>query len=192
MRNLIHLSMNPTSDLPACPVAHPIHPGITLRRLAIIRHSHSVSASIAPASDTGELGRCPFFNTATFGHFRLRAYSDQHSLFACTNMILCSPLTEHEATRNMYGGNKVTNGNPVEGQEDHERPDLNLLTKREREVLSLLPDGKADRLLARHLGISERTLRAHITSIKRKLGYRSRIEVTIAADRHQRGSSHPA
>ncbi|MYT77501.1 helix-turn-helix transcriptional regulator [Streptomyces sp. SID8364] len=92
----------------------------------------------------------------------------------------------------MYGGNKVTNGNPVEGQEDHERPDLNLLTKREREVLSLLPDGKADRLLARHLGISERTLRAHITSIKRKLGYRSRIEVTIAADRHQRGSSHPA
>ncbi|MER6194866.1 LuxR C-terminal-related transcriptional regulator [Streptomyces cyaneofuscatus] len=80
----------------------------------------------------------------------------------------------------------------MEGQGDREIPDLNLLTKREKEVLSLLPGAKADRLLARQLGISERTLRAHITSIKRKLGYRSRIEVTIAADRHQRGSSHPA
>ncbi|MER6915071.1 LuxR C-terminal-related transcriptional regulator [Streptomyces sp. NPDC000594] len=69
--------------------------------------------------------------------------------------------------------------------------DVTLLTDREMEVLLLLPEGETDRLLARRLGISERTLRAHVTNIKRKLGYRSRMEATLAADRYRRGTSHP-
>ncbi|MEV6649243.1 LuxR C-terminal-related transcriptional regulator [Streptomyces sp. NPDC051219] len=44
------------------------------------------------------------------------------------------------------------------------------LTGREREVLRNLAKGESNRLLARRLGVAERTVRAHITSIVRKLG----------------------
>ncbi|MFI7198097.1 helix-turn-helix transcriptional regulator [Streptomyces massasporeus] len=50
------------------------------------------------------------------------------------------------------------------------------LTDREREVLRHLAKGESNRILARQLGIAERTVRAHITSIVRKLGLGSRFE----------------
>lgn len=55
------------------------------------------------------------------------------------------------------------------------------LTAREREVLALLPSGVTNRLLAKKLGISERTVRYHLTSITRKLEVGSRVEAAIIA-----------
>ncbi|WP_406269279.1 LuxR C-terminal-related transcriptional regulator [Streptomyces sp. NBC_00191] len=59
--------------------------------------------------------------------------------------------------------------------------DLERLTEREREVLRALANGEPNRLLARRLGIAERTVKAHITSITRKLGLRSRLEATLVS-----------
>ncbi|MER0243119.1 LuxR C-terminal-related transcriptional regulator [Streptomyces sp. HSW2009] len=63
-------------------------------------------------------------------------------------------------------------------------PDLSLLTKREVEVLLLLADGESNRSLARQLDIAERTVRAHVTSLMRKLGARSRGEAALFVYRH--------
>ncbi|MEV8016429.1 helix-turn-helix transcriptional regulator [Streptomyces sp. NPDC086554] len=65
---------------------------------------------------------------------------------------------------------------------------------REREVLSVLPAGEGNRALASRLGIAERTVKAHLTSITRKLGLRSRTEAVLvslqwADDLRQRGPS---
>ncbi|MFF7736250.1 LuxR C-terminal-related transcriptional regulator [Streptomyces sp. NPDC007984] len=58
------------------------------------------------------------------------------------------------------------------------------LTDREREVLRHLAKGESNRVLARQLGIAERTVRAHVTSIVRKLGVGSRFEAGLVAFHH--------
>jgi DNA-binding NarL/FixJ family response regulator len=59
------------------------------------------------------------------------------------------------------------------------------LTAREREVLRLVAAGDASKAIAKTLGISERTVKFHITSIFNKLGADNRARaVAIAAERH--------
>jgi DNA-binding CsgD family transcriptional regulator len=48
------------------------------------------------------------------------------------------------------------------------------LTPREREVLALMVDGAPNKLIARALGISERTAKFHVAAILGKLGARNR------------------
>ncbi|MCX5195978.1 LuxR C-terminal-related transcriptional regulator [Streptomyces sp. NBC_00249] len=62
--------------------------------------------------------------------------------------------------------------------------DFSSLTGREVEVLLLLASGEQNRRLARHLGITERTIRAHTASIVRKLRLKSRFEAAIVAHLH--------
>ncbi|MFJ4146438.1 helix-turn-helix transcriptional regulator [Streptomyces galbus] len=62
---------------------------------------------------------------------------------------------------------------------------MDLLTKREREVLLLLADGLTNQALASHLGIAQRTVRAHIYKIVQKLELKSRTEAAIVGDRHR-------
>jgi two-component system nitrate/nitrite response regulator NarL len=57
------------------------------------------------------------------------------------------------------------------------------LTAREREVLLLLADAPTNRMIAKKLGISERTVRAHLTSLGRKIGVDSRVGAAIVAYR---------
>ena len=59
------------------------------------------------------------------------------------------------------------------------------LSEREREVLRLVAAGDASKRIARKLGITERTVKFHITSIFNKLGADNRARaVAIAAERH--------
>jgi FixJ family two-component response regulator len=50
---------------------------------------------------------------------------------------------------------------------------LALLTSREREVLMLVIDGKASKVIARELNISVKTVDVHRTKIKEKMGVTS-------------------
>jgi DNA-binding NarL/FixJ family response regulator len=56
-----------------------------------------------------------------------------------------------------------------------------LLSPRELEVFRLLSTGLSNRQLSRSLGITERTVKAHVGSIMRKLGLESRLQVGLAA-----------
>jgi DNA-binding NarL/FixJ family response regulator len=57
------------------------------------------------------------------------------------------------------------------------------LTDREREVLALVAQGRANKEIARQLGISERTVRTHVSSILGKLGLASRTQAALYAVR---------
>ncbi|WP_323391979.1 helix-turn-helix domain-containing protein [Streptomyces jumonjinensis] len=63
--------------------------------------------------------------------------------------------------------------------------ELESLTVRELEVLSLLATGVSNRLLARRLGIAERTVKAHLTNLMRKLGVESRVEAALVAQKFE-------
>lgn len=61
------------------------------------------------------------------------------------------------------------------------------LTDREREVLALVARGKANKQIGRALGISERTVKAHLTNIFARIGVADRTEAAVWAQRHELG-----
>ncbi len=58
------------------------------------------------------------------------------------------------------------------------------LTDREREVLQLVRDGLANKQIARKLGIAERTVKAHLTSVFQRLGVTDRTQAALWAREH--------
>ena len=57
------------------------------------------------------------------------------------------------------------------------------LTGRELEVLALIAEGNANRAIGVMLGISEHTVKFHVTSIMAKLDAQSRTEAVVKATR---------
>ncbi len=57
------------------------------------------------------------------------------------------------------------------------------LTPREREVLALLGRGMANKVIARELGMAEKTVKAHVSSILAKLGVADRTQAALYAVR---------
>ena len=71
------------------------------------------------------------------------------------------------------GGPERAGGGPAAG-----------LTPREREVLSLVAAGLANKQIARRLGITDRTVKAHLTSVFARLGVEDRTQAALWAQRH--------
>jgi DNA-binding NarL/FixJ family response regulator len=74
---------------------------------------------------------------------------------------------EHEAS----GKDQTSNGR---------RGDYNL-TQREHDILALLAEGRANREIAQRLYLSEKTVKAHLAAIFRKLGVTNRTQAAMMA-----------
>ncbi len=57
------------------------------------------------------------------------------------------------------------------------------LTPREAQVLSLLREGLANKQIARSLGISQATVKAHLTSVFQRIGVTDRVQAAVWAER---------
>jgi DNA-binding NarL/FixJ family response regulator len=68
----------------------------------------------------------------------------------------------------------------VLGARGRPRPE-DTLTPREAEVLALVGEGLANKQIARRLGISEKTVKAHLTSVFQRIGVDSRTAAAIWA-----------
>ena len=62
------------------------------------------------------------------------------------------------------------------------------LTSREKEILEMLAQGLASKLIASALSISEHTVRAHTKSIYRKLQVTNRVQAVLAFHKELRTS----
>ncbi len=58
------------------------------------------------------------------------------------------------------------------------------ISPREREVFALLIDGLPNKLIARRLGISEKTVKTHLTSIFRGIGVTDRVQAVLWIEQH--------
>jgi DNA-binding NarL/FixJ family response regulator len=58
---------------------------------------------------------------------------------------------------------------------------IRILSPREAEIFLLLGAGNDNRSIARHLDISERTVKRHVTAILAKIGVTSRLQAGLAA-----------
>ena len=66
----------------------------------------------------------------------------------------------------------------------HAAPDpLAGLSPREREVLGLLLEGLPNKLIARRLEISEKTVKSHLTKVFREIGVSDRVQAVLWAER---------
>ena len=62
-------------------------------------------------------------------------------------------------------------------------PDAQPITGREREVLSLVAEGCSNKLIAAQIGVCERTVKTHLTSIMTKLRASDRTHAVVSAVR---------
>jgi DNA-binding NarL/FixJ family response regulator len=67
-------------------------------------------------------------------------------------------------------------GMPVEERTDR----LSALTTREIQIASAVAEGRGNREIATQLGITEQTVKNHLTSIFEKVGVASRLQLALA------------
>ena len=63
------------------------------------------------------------------------------------------------------------------------RPAYNDLTARERDVLTLVVEGLANKQIAQRLGIGEKTIKTHVSRVLAKLGVTDRTQAAVLAIR---------
>lgn len=78
---------------------------------------------------------------------------------------------------------RVTGAVLAAAREEPGHPGIATLTGREREVLALLGEGLTNRLIARHLGVSEKTVKTHVSHVLAKLDLADRTQAALLAAR---------
>lgn len=76
----------------------------------------------------------------------------------------------------------VLNAKMIDRNKDNEK--IEALTKRELEVLKLLSFGMYNKEIAENLGISERTIKNHVSNIFKKIGVADRTQAAVFAIRN--------
>jgi DNA-binding NarL/FixJ family response regulator len=88
---------------------------------------------------------------------------------------------------------KQQNGKPLPAPA--KEPDSSSLTPREREIARLAGNGASNKLIARELNITDRTVKAHLSAIFQKLGMRDRVHLALylngSAPQEQGGLASP-
>ena len=70
----------------------------------------------------------------------------------------------------------LIDGNEREASDD---PRLDTLTPREREIAEIVAEGASNKVIAARLNVTERTVKAHLTSAFQKTGTRDRLELAL-------------
>ncbi len=93
-----------------------------------------------------------------------------------------------QAIREAYRGRSTLDSSAMQAlvKSSRQLPPLGSdLTKRETEVLTLLVSGRTNKDISAELGISQATVRLHVSNILSKLGARNRTEAATLAHQHR-------
>jgi DNA-binding NarL/FixJ family response regulator len=122
----------------------------------------------------------------------LTSFSDQSRILDALHAGAEGYLLKHAEPETILSGIRevVAGGSPLDPKAarvllNHRRagnPAVRL-TDRERQVLRMIGDGLPNKVIARRLGISERTVKAHLTSIYQQLGVTDRTQAALWAQR---------
>jgi DNA-binding NarL/FixJ family response regulator len=122
----------------------------------------------------------------------LTSFSDRRRIVAALDAGAVGYLLKDASAEDVVRGirSAATGASPLDPRAARElldakaRPDpLEGLSPREREVLGLLLEGLPNKLIARRLEISEKTVKSHLTSVFRQLGVTDRVQAALWAER---------
>jgi DNA-binding NarL/FixJ family response regulator len=121
----------------------------------------------------------------------LTAFSDRHQILAAMNAGALGYLLKDAEPEDLLGGVlAAARGEApldpkiaaiVEASTGSAAP---VLSPREREVLALVAEGLPNKLIARRLGISEKTVKAHLTKVFEAIGVTDRTAAALWANRN--------
>lgn len=123
----------------------------------------------------------------------LTSFSDQARILGALEAGAEGYLLKHSAPEVIFAGIRevMSGGSPLDPKAarvlltNRRAPDSGVhLTGREREVLRMVGDGHPNKTIARRLGISERTVKAHLTSVYQRLGVTDRTQAALWAQRN--------
>jgi DNA-binding NarL/FixJ family response regulator len=123
----------------------------------------------------------------------LTSFSDQARILSALEAGAEGYLLKHSAPEVIFAGIRevVRGGSPLDPKAarvlltNRRASESGVhLTGREREVLRMVGDGHPNKTIARRLGISERTVKAHLTSVYQRLGVTDRTQAALWAQRH--------
>ena len=122
----------------------------------------------------------------------LTSFSDQQRILDALQAGAEGYLLKHAEPETILSGIRevVAGGSPLDPKAarvlltSRRAPRTSLtLTDREREVLLLVGEGLPNKSIARRLGITERTVKAHLTSVYQQLGVTDRTQAALWAQR---------
>jgi DNA-binding NarL/FixJ family response regulator len=123
----------------------------------------------------------------------LTAFSDRRRITGALEAGACGYLLKDVEAAGVAEGIRAAarGGSPLDPRaartilDARASPDpLSGLSQREREVLVALARGLPNKLIARRLQISEKTVKSHLTRIFRELGVTDRTQAALWAERH--------
>jgi DNA-binding NarL/FixJ family response regulator len=123
----------------------------------------------------------------------LTSFSDQRRITGALEAGAVGYLLKDASAEEVVRGIRAAaaGGSPLDPRaarallEARDAPDpLAGVSPREREVLALLLEGMPNKLIARRLAISEKTVKSHLTSIFRQIGVTDRVQAILWAERH--------
>jgi DNA-binding NarL/FixJ family response regulator len=123
----------------------------------------------------------------------LTSFSDARRITTALDVGAAGYLLKDASAEDVVRGIRAAaeGGAPLDPQaarlllEAREAPDpLETISPREREVFALLLDGLPNKLIAQRLGISEKTVKTHLTSIFREIDVTDRVQAVLWAERH--------
>jgi DNA-binding NarL/FixJ family response regulator len=123
----------------------------------------------------------------------LTSFSDQNRIMDALSAGADGYLLKHSdpeeiaaAIRSVHAGDAPLDPKVARALLESRRTKTNTptLTDREREVLDLVRQGFANKQIARRLGISERTVKAHLTRVFSSLGVSDRTQAALWATEH--------
>jgi DNA-binding NarL/FixJ family response regulator/signal transduction histidine kinase len=122
----------------------------------------------------------------------LTSFSDARRITAALDVGAAGYLLKDTSAEDVVRGIRAAaeGGAPLDPQaarlllEARDAPDpLEGISPREREVFALLLDGLPNKLIAQRLGISEKTVKTHLTNIFRQIGVTDRLQAVLWAER---------
>jgi len=123
----------------------------------------------------------------------LTSFSDEHRISDALAAGARGYLLKHAGPDELLGAIRAAarGGAPLDPKAarvllENRRPHqiVQALSRREDEVLRLVAIGLANKQIARRLGISERTVKAHLTSVFQRLGVGDRTQAALWATQH--------
>jgi DNA-binding NarL/FixJ family response regulator len=122
----------------------------------------------------------------------LTSFSDRHRIMGALDAGAVGYLLKDASADDVVRGVRAAaeGGSPLDPRaarallEAKSAPDpLEGLSPREREVLGLLLEGLPNKLIALRLGISEKTVKTHLTAVFRQIGVTDRVQAVLWAER---------